>query len=47
MLASTVKLTGRSLIGFREGASSLEPLYATNPITGQRLEPGFIPASSD
>ena len=47
MLASTVKLTGRSLIGFRAGAGSGEPLYATNPATGQRLEPGFIPASSE
>jgi len=47
MLASTTKLIGRSLIGFREGAGSGDPSYATNPVTGQRLEPGFIPASSE
>jgi NADP-dependent aldehyde dehydrogenase len=47
MLAPSTKLVGRSLIGFREGNSSGEPLYATNPISGQRLDPGFIPASSD
>ena len=47
MLASTVKLTGRSIIGFREGGGSGELLYATNPTTGHRLEPGFIPATSE
>src|SRR5580704_14909088 len=46
MLASSVKLTGRSLIGFREGTGGGEPHYATNPITGERLEPAFIPATS-
>ncbi len=45
MLASMTKLSGRSLIGFREGAGGGEPLYATNPTTGQRLQPGFIPAT--
>src|SRR5215813_5536664 len=47
MLASSTKLTGRSLIGFREGTGSGEPLYATNPVSGQRLDPDFIPASSE
>ena len=47
MLASSVKLAGRSLVGFREGAGVGEPLYATNPTTGQRLEPAFIPASAE
>jgi len=47
MLASSVKLTGRSLIGFREGTGGGEPHYATNPITGERLEPAFIPATSE
>lgn len=47
MLASSVKLTGRSLIGFREGTDGGEPHYATNPITGERLEPAFIPATSE
>ena len=47
MLASMAKLSGRSLIGFREGAGSGEPLYATDPTTGQRLQPGFIPANGE
>jgi alpha-ketoglutaric semialdehyde dehydrogenase len=38
------KLSGRSLIGFREGRGGDEPMYATNPATGQRLQPGFLPA---
>ena len=41
------KLSGRSLIGFREGRGSGEPLYATDPTTGQRLQPGFIPATAE
>ena len=41
------KLAGRSLIGFREGNGSGGPLYATNPATGQHLEPGFIPATKE
>jgi len=41
------KLAGRSLIGFREGNGSGEPLYATDPTTGQHLEPGFIPATPE
>ncbi|MFZ0955527.1 MAG: aldehyde dehydrogenase (NADP(+)) [Candidatus Sulfotelmatobacter sp.] len=41
------KLSGRSLIGFREGGGSSEPLYATDPTTGQRLQPGFISATAE
>src|SRR6266567_3290415 len=40
-------LSGRSLIGFREGRGSGEPLHATDPRTGQRLQPGFIPATAE
>jgi NADP-dependent aldehyde dehydrogenase len=47
MLASVAKLSGRSLIGFREGAGAGEPLYATAPVTGQHLQPGFIPATGE
>jgi 2,5-dioxopentanoate dehydrogenase len=47
MLASMTKLSGRSLIGFREGAGSAQPLYATNPATGQQLQPAFIPATTE
>lgn len=45
MLASITKLAGRSLIGFREGQGHGEPLYATDPTTGERLQPGFVPAT--
>jgi alpha-ketoglutaric semialdehyde dehydrogenase len=41
------KIAGRSLIGFREGKGSGGLLYASNPTTGQRLEPGFIPATKE
>lgn len=47
MLASKTTLAGRSLIGFREGAGVGEAMYATNPITGQRLQPAFVPATAD
>jgi 2,5-dioxopentanoate dehydrogenase len=47
MLASVAKLSGRSLIGFREGAGTGEPLYATDPTSGKHLQPGFIPASNE
>jgi len=47
-MPSTVsRLSGRSLIGSREGTGSENPLYATNPTTGQPLEPGFIPATAE
>ena len=45
MLASMTKLSGRSLIGFREGTGQGEPHCATNPTTGEHLQPGFIPAT--
>ncbi|HEY3971744.1 MAG TPA: aldehyde dehydrogenase (NADP(+)) [Candidatus Sulfotelmatobacter sp.] len=41
------KLSGRSLIGFREGIGAGEPIYATNPATGQRLQPAFISATTE
>ena len=47
MLASMAKLSGRSLIGFREGVGEGEAMYASDPTTGQRLPPGFIPASAE
>src|SRR5580704_2461793 len=47
MLSATTRLSGRSLIGFREGTSSGDPLYARNPATGQPLQPGFIPATAE
>jgi 2,5-dioxopentanoate dehydrogenase len=47
MLTSTTKISGRSLIGFREGSDSGELLYATDPTTGERLQPGFISATAE
>jgi NADP-dependent aldehyde dehydrogenase len=41
------KLVGRSLIGFREGNGSAEPFHATDPTTGQHLQPGFISATGE
>src|SRR5271167_123420 len=40
-----VKLTGKSIIGFREDAGSGEVFYATNPKTGQQLAQGFYSAT--
>jgi alpha-ketoglutaric semialdehyde dehydrogenase len=47
MLASIEKIEGRSLIGFQEGAGTGKPLYAWNPKTGERLQPGFVPATRE
>ena len=47
MLDVTATLSGRSLVGFREGTGSGEPLYGWNPATGQQLQPGFIPATGE
>lgn len=41
------KIAGRSLIGLREGSGAGEGSYATNPTTGERLQPGFIPATAE
>src|SRR5438270_7958403 len=40
-------LSGRSLIGFREGAGSDEAMYAVDPSTGERLQPAFISATPE
>jgi len=45
--SSMTKLAGRSLIGFREGAGTGDAVYAVNPATGERLQPGFIPATAE
>jgi alpha-ketoglutaric semialdehyde dehydrogenase len=50
MLTSMAKLSGLSLIGAREGAGG-EPggklMYACSPVTGERLQPAFIPATPE
>jgi len=43
---SKVKFLGRSLIGFRECSTAGEPFFASEPATGARLQPGFVPATS-
>jgi 2,5-dioxopentanoate dehydrogenase len=40
-------LSGRSILGQGQGAGSSKQFYATNPATGERLEPGFFPATSE
>jgi 2,5-dioxopentanoate dehydrogenase len=47
MLASMAKISGRSIIGFREGAGSGQLLYATDPTTGEQLQPGFVSATDE
>ena len=47
MLASTTKISGRSIIGFRQGSASGESHYATDPTTGQHLKPGFIAPTAE
>lgn len=47
MLTSTTKISGRSLIGFREGAGAGSPHYATDPTTSKQLQPGFVPATAE
>src|SRR5947209_4628249 len=46
MLDTGTKLSGRSLIGFTEGTGNGQPLHAWNPVTGEQLQPGFMPATA-
>ena len=41
------KLSGRSLIGFREGSGTDATLFATNPVIGEDLQPAFFSATVD
>jgi 2,5-dioxopentanoate dehydrogenase len=41
------RLLGNSLIGFRESSGSGETFRATNPATGQTIEPAFTSAGAD
>jgi 2,5-dioxopentanoate dehydrogenase len=40
-------LSGLSMIGFHDGNRSGEPFYATDPATGQPLQPGYAPATAE
>lgn len=42
-----MKLTGRSILGPQLGATSGKTLHATNPATGEQLEPVFYAASPE
>ncbi len=46
MQASKLELSGRSLIGFREGEGAGDLFYAVDPTTGLDLQPGFASASA-
>ncbi|MBS1853199.1 MAG: aldehyde dehydrogenase (NADP(+)) [Acidobacteria bacterium] len=41
------KISGKSLIGFREGAGTAAGFHGVNPATGQKLEPPFVSATSE
>src|SRR5438270_13363780 len=47
MLASTVKLSGRSLIGFRQAAGSGQPHHASDRTIGHSLHPRFFPPTAE
>ena len=40
-------LTGKSIIGTKNGTGVAEPFYATNPATGGSLQPGFVTATEE
>ena len=42
-----MKISGRSIIGFQPGVITEEVSSATNPRTGERLEPGFYSATAE
>ena len=41
MTEHIVKLAGRSIIGFRDGATAGAKFRAHNPVTGETLDPDF------
>ncbi|MGO9165810.1 MAG: aldehyde dehydrogenase (NADP(+)) [Candidatus Sulfotelmatobacter sp.] len=41
------RLSGRSIIGFREGTGAGKASYAINPLTGEHLQPGSVPATTE
>ena len=41
------ELTGRSLIGFREGTGAGETFYGVDPSNGEKLQPGFTSATAE
>jgi NADP-dependent aldehyde dehydrogenase len=42
-----MKLSGQSIIGFHAGTTTKEVFQATNPRTGESLEPGFFSATAE
>lgn len=47
MQTSDLQLSGRSLIGLREGTGTGKTFYGVNPATGENLQPGFVSTSTD
>ena len=41
-----MNLSGQSMVGFSRSAFATKNFYAVNPVSGERLEPGFFAASS-
>ena len=42
-----MKLTGKSIVGFKAGSDSGEVFHAVNPATGEELQPAFTAATAD
>jgi 2,5-dioxopentanoate dehydrogenase len=42
-----MELLGRSLIGWKDGSGAGEQFYASDPATGEKLTPGFTPATAE
>lgn len=47
MPSVVAKLTGRSILGPLSGKATVGAFYATNPATGESLEPSFFPATPE
>ncbi len=42
-----MKLSGKSIVGFRRGASDGDPIHAINPATSEELEPAYHSGSAE
>src|SRR6185295_1024633 len=42
-----MKLTGKSIVGFKAGSDASEVFHAVNPATGEELQPAFTAATAD
>jgi 2,5-dioxopentanoate dehydrogenase len=46
-LQSAVKLTGRSILGYADGETRGKVFRATNPVTGEQIQPQFYSAAAE